>query len=47
MGVYMRVNIPFLNSFIFSSLSPHTTCSLYLEQETKIKCLWNINNIVV
>ena len=29
-GAYMRVKTPFLSSFIFTSLSPHTMCSRYL-----------------
>lgn len=47
MGEYIRVNTPFLKSFIFRSLSPHTTCSLYLDQQAKTICFWKINNIVV
>lgn len=29
----MRVKMPFLSSFIFTSLSPHTMCSRYLVEQ--------------
>lgn len=35
MGAYIRVKMPFLKSFILISLSSHTMCSWYLEQEQK------------
>lgn len=36
MGVYMRVNMPFLISFRISVLSVQTTCSRYLIQEKNL-----------
>lgn len=35
MGAYIRVKMPFLKSFILISLSSHTMCSWYLEQDQR------------